>query len=168
MSTDVASFIETLKELGFDFEFLSETAVANAPAGLSVDSGNAYEGALGDHCVLVYKIATKIAAMVATTLPVDKESLRKVCMLHQIAKAEMFVPNTEEWQRKKGQLYKFAETPGVLKVGERSTMLASNCGIKFTPEEYEAMRILDKTGEDYEKQKYSISTEFVTVRICSS
>jgi hypothetical protein len=43
-----------------------------------------------------------------------------------------------------GYLYKFVDTESVLKVGERSICMCANAGIKFTPIEFEAMRILEK------------------------
>ena len=51
------------------------------------------------------------------------------------------------------------ETEGepIPKVGERSVCLATNAGVKFTPTEFEAMRILDKDGEDLKTQKQMIS-----------
>ena len=45
----------------------------------------------------------------------------------------------------------FSESGVCLKTGERSKMVCSNAGIVFTPEEYEAMTILDKTAEEYEE-----------------
>jgi hypothetical protein len=65
----------------------------------------------------------------------------------------MFIPNDEEWSKKRGNLYKFANTEGVLKVGERSICMCVNAGIKFTPIEFEAMRVLDKDGDEIKSQK---------------
>lgn len=69
----------------------------------------------------------------------------------------MFVDNDDAWGLKRGFKYKFAETEGVLKVGERSICLAMNAGVKFTPIEFEAMRILDKDGDDLKSQKQIIN-----------
>ena len=63
----------------------------------------------------------------------------------------MFKSNENDWEVKKlGKVYSFTETGACLKTGERSKMVCSNAGVIFTPEEYEAMSILDKTPEEYE------------------
>jgi hypothetical protein len=103
------------------------------------------------------KYAEWIANKFSNTFTIDKNSLTKVCLLHQIAKAQMFVENEDAWGLKRGYKYKFAETEGILKVGERSICLATNAGVGFTPTEFEAMRILDKDGEDLKTQKQMIS-----------
>ena len=69
----------------------------------------------------------------------------------------MFNPNDEEWSKQRGNLYKFANTEGVLKVGERSICMCANAGIKFTPIEFEAMRVLDKDCDEIKSQKQLIN-----------
>lgn len=139
-------------------DIVDENKLYNAPAGMSEDTGNAFPGGLVMHCNLVLGLARKLAKTVSGTFPnIDDNSLIKVCLLHQIAKTQMFVENDDAWGLKRGYKYKFADTEGVLKVGERSLCLATNAGIKFTPFEFEAMRVLDKDGDELKTQKQLIN-----------
>lgn len=69
----------------------------------------------------------------------------------------MFIPNDNDWDVKRGNVYKFAQTDGLLKVGERSICLSTNAGVKFTPIEFEAMRVLDKDGDELKTQKHLLN-----------
>jgi hypothetical protein len=63
----------------------------------------------------------------------------------------MFMPNPEQWQvQKQGKVFAFVENGACLRTGELSKLICGNAGITFTLEEYEAMSILDKTGDEYE------------------
>ena len=44
----------------------------------------------------------------------------------------------------RGKIYVFEELKGALRCGERSAWICSEVDIKFTEEEYEAMKVLDK------------------------
>lgn len=157
-NVEYTNFVTKLMECGINpTEIVDEKQLYMAPAGMSEDTGNAFPGGLVMHCNLVLKYAEWIANKFSNTFTIDKNSLTKVCLLHQIAKTQMFVENEDAWGLKRGYKYKFAETEGVLKVGERSVCLATNAGVKFTPTEFEAMRILDKDGEDLKTQKQMIS-----------
>lgn len=139
-------------------DIVDENKLYNAPAGMSEDTGNAFPGGLVMHCNLVLGLARKLAKTVSGTFPnIDDNSLTKVCLLHQIAKTQMFVENDDAWGLKRGYKYKFADTEGVLKVGERSLCIATNAGITFTPFEFEAMRVLDKDGDELKTQKQLIN-----------
>lgn len=158
INLEVTDYISELEKIGIDVNsIVNIDALINAPAGMSEDTGNAFRGGLVFHSNFVLRIARKLAKMVSNTFEIDDVSLVKVCLLHQIAKAEMFVENDDSWGIKRGYKYKFAETEGVLKVGERSLCLCCNAGIKFTPIEYEAMRVLDKDGDELKNQKYLIN-----------
>ena len=121
------------------------------PAAPSLDSGVAYEAALIYHTILVYHFARKVQSMLGSVAKIDDVSLAKVVVLHQLGKVGMFTPNPDDWQVKKlGKAYSFVENGVCLKSGERSRLLCSNAGVKFTPDEYEAMCIMDKSAEEYE------------------
>ena len=155
---ELTDFISELEKIGIHpVDIVDYDKLINAPAGMSEDTGNAFSGGLVFHCNFVLKIARKIAKMVSNTFAIDDASLIKVCLLHQIAKVEMFVENDDSWGLKRGFKYKFAETPGILKVGERSLCMCMNAGVKFTPIEFEAMRVLDKDGEELKTQKHLIN-----------
>lgn len=157
-NVEYTNFVTKLMECGINpTEIVDEKQLYMAPAGMSEDTGNAFPGGLVMHCNLVLSIAKRMASNYKNMFSVDETSLTKVCLLHQIAKTQMFVDNDDAWGLKRGFKYKFAETEGVLKVGERSICLAMNAGVKFTPIEFEAMRILDKDGDDLKSQKQIIN-----------
>lgn len=139
-------------EIGKDIETIVDVnLLMNTPAAPSLDSGVAYDGALMFHTIMVYHFANKLLPIYSKIAPINTKSLAKVIALHQLGKVGMFEPNTDEWQNKKlGKAFNFTESEACLKTGERSKMMCGNAGIVFTPEEYEAMSILDKTAEEYE------------------
>lgn len=158
MNLEYTEFVSELMKIGINpREFIDENKLFNAPAGMSEDTGNAFPGGLMMHCNLVLKLAKRLAKTVSGTFAIDEASLTKVCLLHQIAKVDMFVENDDSWALKRGFKYKFAETEGVLKVGERSLCMCTNAGVKFTPIEFEAMRVLDKDGDELKSQKQLIN-----------
>lgn len=132
-------------------DIINVDELINAPAAPTADSGVAYEGAVLFHTIMVWHFANKLLPIYNTISHINVESLAKVIVLHQIGKVGMFTPNTDDWQIKKlGKIYSFTETGVCLKFGERSKLLCGNAGVIFTPEEYEAMSILDKSAEEYE------------------
>lgn len=153
------TFIEGLKRMGFKFETITEEMLVNAPAGNKLDTGVAYAGAMVGHAVLTLAVAKRIAEIAKLgNIEVSYKSLEKVIYLQGIAKALMFIPEKEDWKIKRGEVYGFnPNLKGVLKCGERSIQIAMNEGVTFTEEEFEAMRICDKEGDDLKAQKYLIS-----------
>ena len=86
---------------------------------------------------------------------VDKNSLIKICFIHQIAKAVMVSPNTNEWEiENRGIMYKFNETSSALKMGMRSVAMCFQCGISLTEQELEAISNLDRE-EDKQTRFFS-------------
>lgn len=68
----------------------------------------------------------------------------------------MFEKNDNQWEiEKKGIAYKYAKSDVALKMGARSILLCQEMGIQFTPEEFEAMLILDKDDNDLQSKFYS-------------
>lgn len=123
----------------------------NTPAAPSLDSGVAYDGAVVFHTIMVWHFANKLLPIYNNIGTINQTSLAKVISLHQLGKIDMFEPNHDDWQVKKlGKVYNFTETGVCLKTGERTKLLCSNAGVLFTPEEYEALSILDKTPEEYD------------------
>lgn len=121
------------------------------PAAPTLETGLGYEGSLLYHIIMVSYFANKLIPAYNTITAIDAKSLAKVIALHQLGKVGMFTPNTDNWQvQKLGKVFTFVETGSCLKTGERSKLVCGNAGVQFTSEEYEAMSILDKTGEEYE------------------
>lgn len=167
------SFISKLEEVGVDptkmVEFLGEEKIKQAPGGLETKSGLAFPGALlllilrnidYGKCVYNATCNTKhyltekdengnLKFEMVSDFDVDYKSFLKVLLLHHIGKVMMFEDNTDEWQKnKRGILYKWVDNNTVLKAGERALYICQKCGIELTEEEFEAMKINDKTDED--------------------
>lgn len=123
---------------------------------LNIDSGLCYEGSLLD--VSLNKLPTNSLEIAKTILKINgvdeidnnlKESIAKVCILQHISKCLIFTEQTNEWNRKRGYLYEFRKDLNTsLKVGERSIYMCMECGIKLSEDEFEAIRIIDKSEND--------------------
>lgn len=136
-----------------------DETIMKASFSTTKDSGSAYEGSLVYNIIELSKTALKLNKILPEQLQVDNKSLSKVCLLSQLSKVIMFVPNDNAWEvEKRGMVYKFNTLPGALRMGERSLLLATNAGVKFTDIEFEAMRILDKDSNDDNYSKYYLST----------
>lgn len=130
-----------------------------ASFAMNETSGGAYQGSLLDIvlsnlCVIATHINEGAFGLNTKEkykhqhLYCNKTSLMKVLLLQHIAKAEMFIPSTEQWKINKGMFYEFnPNTQTALKLGERSIFLCMKYGIKLTEEEYDAMKICDKEEE---------------------
>ena len=148
----------TLNELDLT-EYFNEDelckSLTSAPAAIQAESGLAYEGALLEHILLSMRIAERLSKLVSGTFTINIKSLKLVCCLMHLSKIEMFVPNDNEWEvSKRGLKYKFSTLEGCLKAGERSALNALNKGIQLTPIEFEAMKALDKSSDEFESSKY--------------
>ncbi len=146
-------FLKKLSQIGVETTKLSEDfgeKIADAPFSNLESTGMAYDGALIN--TLLYKLtpyAIKINEMFPTELQVDKNSLVKVCLLHQIAKAIRLEKNDNDWEIKnRGMIYKYAANQPSIRTGLHSLIMATNCGIQFTAEEAEAMTINDRDLSD--------------------
>ena len=141
-----------IKSLGGD------EAVMKASFATTNDNALCYDGAFIRGILDVATYAVKINALLPEDKQVDKDSLVKVILLSQISKVLMFTPNTNDWEvQKRGMVYTFNNLEGALRMGERSLLIAMNAGVKFTAEEFEAMRILDKSSDDDNYAKYHSS-----------
>lgn len=126
-----------------------EDTVKNATFGANVDCGSAYNGSLIENIFTISSTAKKINKLLPESIQVSDFSITKVAFLSHIAKALMFAENDNSWEKvNRGVLYKFNTLCGALRCGERSVLLSMNSGVRFTEEEFEAMRILDKTNAD--------------------
>lgn len=140
--------------------------VAEAPFFNLDESGVAYEGAFSRSVIRLIKIAYNINDTLPEHLRVDERSINKVCLLSHIAKVQLYLPNDNNWEvTNRGMVYKFNNgLKGALRVGERSLLIAMNEGVKFTEDEFEAMRIMDKDGADDNYSKYFSSPLSMVIR----
>ena len=117
------------------------------------EAGMCYPGAM--IAVLLNKIAMmadnikKAFEQTNPLLGVNFNMLMKVLLLQHISKCDIFVPETDSYWTRKGNLYKFHnDVETRLKTGERSVFLCQKYGIKLNEQEYDAMTCIDKE-EDY-------------------
>lgn len=159
-------FLKYLKKFDVDTSTISievKEKIKNATYSNLNEYRTAYDGSLLN---IIFNVLTPIAFRINDVLDEDikinKNSLIKVCLLSQISKCEMFEPNDNEWEKeKRGILYKYRKTNVALKMGMRSIIFSQELGVKFTPEEMEAMIVLDRTNDD-EQAKY-FSNQLSTV-----
>jgi len=146
-------YFQTAQEQGFMTEelmsFLGETFI-KAPASTMADLNNAFEGGLIDHLLRVTKYAVSInETILPENLRLPKKDIIKVCFLHQIGKAHLYVPCTSEWHIKnQGKLYEFNDGLTSMRVGERSAHYVLSNGVTLTEEEYQAIINFDKDDSD--------------------
>lgn len=152
-------FKKKLEEIGIqlNMDSLIENKIKNATFTITNENGLAYEGSLLN---VILRILTPFAIKINDALPesirVEKNSLIKVCLLSHISKCEMFEPNDNEWEKeKRGMLFKYTKSNVALKMGMKSLILAQELGVKFTPEEIEAITIMDRRLDDEQTMFFS-------------
>lgn len=121
--------------------------------------GGAYRGSLVEItlnvlCRIGYTINEKVFGLNQKNtlnfpnLCVNSDMLMRVLLLANIAKAEMFVPNPNEWKRNNGSPYDFNQDIRTnLKLGQRCLYLCNKYGIQLTEDEFEAISMIDDEGE---------------------
>lgn len=125
-----------------------EEALMNASFGMSEDSNTAFDGALIKFSLEIAEYAKRLNGLLPEEKRVTNASIYRVALLQHLAKAVMYSKNDNEWEvEKRGIYYKFNELGASLRCGERSLLLSMTAGVKFTEEEYEAMRVVDKVNE---------------------
>jgi len=149
--SNTKKYFETATKNGFMndelMSFLGQDFIT-APASSMTEYHNAFEGGLIDHLLRVAFYAVRINNSLPDNEKVDQASLLKVCLLHGIGKAKLYVPCTSEWHRKnQGKMYDFNDNIVSMRVGERSAYYALSHGIKLTEEEYIAITFFDKVDD---------------------
>ena len=96
---------------------------------------------------------------------VDNKSIYRVALLQHIAKVLMYVENDNEWEVKnRGFVYKFVDQNTALRCGERALFLLMQVGVVLTEDEFEAIRIVDKSKEDDAFSKFFSNTLAFVIR----
>lgn len=154
---NLSVFVRKLEQLGIDSKKLLseiEDKILNASVTTSLDSGLAFDGSLLHFIVrIVTPIALKINEALDEKVQVDKDSLIKVCLLHQISKTYRVIKNENAWETKNlGRMYKYSKTDYSLRTGSESLWFCMKNGVSFNERECEAMLVLDKDPSD--KQSY--------------
>lgn len=169
INSNFVLWVERLKKYNcYSEEMINDIGdnIKNASFALSVNSGCAYTGSMIDTvlnhlCTIAYHLNEDAFGlntkqrMKHPFLKVDSNTLMKVLLLQHISKAEMFVPQEQQWKIKNGYVFDFnPNMVAALKCGERSIYLCQKYGIKLTEEEYEAIRIIDKDDENKKADTY--------------
>ena len=165
---NLSIFTRKLEQLGIDSELLLSSIkdkITNASVATSADSGLAFDGSLLHFIVrVVTPIALKINEALDENVRVDKDSLIKVCFLHQISKSFRVVKNENAWESKNlGRIYKYTKTDYSLRTGSESILFCMKNGVQFNEKECEAMLVLDKDPTDKQSYYYT-STLAMIVR----
>ena len=151
-------YFETAEKYGFTNDmFMNFLGVdfIKAPASTATNLHNAFTGGLVAHLLAVAKFAYKINETLPSNMKVDDTSLIKVCLLHQVGKAELYTPKESKWHNDRGIMYEFNEDLTSFKVGERSAFYAMSNGIMLSEDEYQAIINHDKTDDDKQAKWHS-------------
>lgn len=153
-------YFKKLKQLGIETNCLEKNygeKIFEASFSNTNDYGSAFEGSFLE--IILKKLtpyAVKLNELLPEEMRVDKDTLVKVCFLHQIAKAIRFVKNDNQWEiEKRGMVYKYDTSLPSIRCGLHSLAMATNCGIQFTVEEMEAMTACDRDSTDEQARWYS-------------
>ncbi len=149
---------------GEKYKFMTEELIAflgadfiTAPASPMESFNNAFEGGLIDHILKVTKYALDLNKIYPVVKQVPIESLIKVCLLHQIGKAKMYVPCESEWHKKnQGKFYDFKKDVVAMRVGERSLYYALSHGVKLNEVEAQGILNFEKTDDVQAKVHTSV------------
>lgn len=161
INSNYATFIDKLSNIGVNTDqlvnLIGEEKLKKATYAINSDSGMAFDGSLIYFSLCkIAKLAILINNQVFSSIKVNQESLLKVSLLHQISKSLMFEENDSQWEKtNRGLLYKYSKLEGALRCGERSAYICLKCGIDLTPEEFEAMKIIDKDSDDNYSKYFS-------------
>jgi hypothetical protein len=144
IESNAKTYFKTGEKYGFINDAFIEKygeALMNAPYSKTDEGPNCFDGGLIQHIIAMTKHALSINESLSEGKQVVKESLIKVCFLHQIGKANMFVKNDSKWHIDRGLLYEFNDEEVALKVAEKSLKYLSVCGISLTEDEYDAIAL---------------------------
>ena len=142
-----------------------EEVLMNASFGMNEESNTAYDGALIKSSLEIAEYAKKLNEILPEDKSISNSAIYKVALLHHIAKCVMYTKNDNDWEvDKRGIYYKFNKLGASLRCGERSVLLAMTAGVKFTEEEYEAMRVIDKINEGDDAIRWYSTTLATLIR----
>lgn len=151
-------FVTTGQKHGFVTEEMVEALGKDlliAPASTTTDYYGAFEGGLLMNTLDVTKYAVELNNALPETLRVDVVSLLKVCFLHQIGKAKLFVPNKSQWHIDRGMVYDYNNDLVSMSIPERSIYYAATYGVTLNEDEYQAILNYSKGNEDLQAKLHT-------------
>lgn len=122
----------------------------NASYGMKSSDGTAYEGSLIDISLKkLTPFAVKLNELYPENIRVNKNSIVKICLLQHISKCIRYIKSDDSWRISNlGELYKYNKNMPAIGFGLHSMMIAIEFGVEFTPEEAEAMTVIDRNSDD--------------------
>ena len=167
LNQNYLAFINRMEKYGCKSETLLDKLGERLKYGTynrNEEDGGCYNGSLIDVtlnvlCKIGYQINENVfggenALKRHIFLQCDSKSLMKVLLLLNIAKAEMYEPETENWKLKKGMMFRFSDSLQTsLNTGARTVYLCQKYGIKLTEEEFEALLFFDVEDEVPDKYR---------------
>lgn len=123
-----------------------------APASMREDYHGAFPGGLADHSLRVVLQLRKIAEALAPG-KYKREDLDFLGLVHDLGKVGMsgkplYVPNPNEWGRKRGFIYEINKEIPYMPISDRTMYLLQYHGIPLTPDEFLAIRLSDGQYEE--------------------
>ena len=123
-----------------------------APASSREDFHGAFPGGLCDHSLRVVRNLRKLAE----TLAPDRflsERLDLLGLIHDLGKVgdgkrPLYVPNPNDWGRKRGFIYEINRDIPHMPISDRTIWLLQRHGVKFSAEEWLAVRLSDGQYEE--------------------
>lgn len=150
ITKNLKGFVKTGKK----YEFVTDALIdllgkdlLTSPASTTTDYFGAFEGGLLQNTLNITKYAVDINKTLPEALQVEAGSLVKVCFLHQIGKAGLFVPKESAWHNERGIMYEYNNKLTSMSIGERSIYYATYSGVTFTEDEYQAILNYNKDGD---------------------
>lgn len=159
IETNYHLFLKKLNELGIDVTALNEKYGEKIKHGTFSNSSEYGLAGDGTFLEIVLKTLTPFAINLNNMfedVSVDKQTLIKVCLLHQISKCIRLVKNDNQWEiEKRGFMYKYDADQPSLRTGLHSVAMCVECGIDLTAEEIEAMTVNDRDLTDEQARWHS-------------
>ena len=107
-----------------------------APCTTTTNLYGAYDGGLIQHILNVTKYAIEINEMLPESKQVTKDSIIRVCLVHQIGKANMYAEQKSQWHKdNRGEMYTFNDEALSMSTAERSVFYTLKSGIALTEDE---------------------------------
>lgn len=169
-------FLFTIKELIkgergeilYNFFVEHEERFALMPASGKNSYHNAFPGGYIEHVLRVIMLSKKFADLWEETgidIP-SKEEIYFVALVHDLGKFgdlehEEYIPQDQDWAKKKGEEYKHNPDISFMKTAERSLFLLQELGVKISQDEYLGIKLHDGLYEESNKSYYiSYSEEY--------
>lgn len=144
-------WVEKLKEYDlYSEQLLNELGekIKIAPFTMTLKQGAAFTGGLT--YTIINKLCVtgiKLNQLMEETMPnlaCDNRSLVRVLLIQHLSKSVMFEATNESWKVNRGEIYQFAPSDVILKLGERTLSLCMQYDIKLSEHEIAALLACDK------------------------